>query len=390
LQTLFLQILGFTVVLMTWRYEHFVQLPRENRAALRVLTLVVLMGLVGTLVATPLIVLFDEQLAAMAGAPALRAWLLLVPVTSMLMCIAVALQNFVQRQGRYRQSTLSELANKGTYVGSALLGFWALPGPAGLMLATAGGTSAKIAWLLYGMRACVPRRAGMWRWLLRQIRGRCWSLRRVASRYIRLSGSMVASHLLMSGTAIIPSIYIARAYGTEQLGQFALASASIYLPTGLIGNAIGQVYYQRAAQKWATGESFVDLWRTTSRRLVMIGLPVYAVAAVVSIWLYPLVFGEVWVDAGKYASILSISAFFSFLSTPLDRGCLVVDAWLYIPAWHAARTASTAAVVWLASLNHWGVSTFVIALAIQMSLLFLIDYRAEYLFARRRRRGVAA
>lgn len=390
LQSLFLQLAAFAVVLLTWRYEYFVQLPKEDSDADSLVILVLCMGIGGAAIATPVIWLFQRTLAYWIGEPALAIWLVFVPATASLMGFSIAMQHFAQRYGQYREASLSELAHKVSYVGTALAGYWILPGPAGLMLTAAASSIGRIVWLSrhWGGRASPGRH--LFDVFRSPERKGFKSLRRVAATYFHLSGSMIVSHLLMSCTAIIPSIYIARAYGTEHLGQFALSVSTIYLPSGLIGNAIGQVYYQRAAETWAAGRSFASLWRTTAWRLLLFGLPIYTILALVSPLVYPFIFGARWLDAGKYASLISISAFFSFISSPLDRACLVVGAWKYIPLWHAARTLSTGFVVWLSWSNNWGIRLFVIALVIQMSVLYLIDYWAEYRFALRRSSECAA
>jgi len=383
LQNLFVQVVAFSVVLSTWRYEFFVQLPPRQPEADRLLGLVLLLAVASSVVATPLVWWFQAPLARWLGAPLLAPWLVLVPITAALTSVSVGMQNFVQRQERFRTSSLSEVANKSAYVGVAIGGHWSLPGASGLMLATAASALGKIGWLWSTERPLWPS-AGRgvllraWRGL-----GRSGGLRTMARQYWRLSGSMVVSHLLMSCTAIIPTLFIARVYGTASLGQFALATMTIYLPAGLIGNAIGQVYYQRAAAQWAAGRAFGDLWRATAKRLVLIALPVYVALFLVAPWVYPILFGAPWKEAGGHASLLAIGAFFSLISSPLDRACLVVGAWLYIPLWHAARAVSTGLVAWWAWRAGWTLQEFVPALVVQMSLLFLIDYAAQYRFARR-------
>ena len=380
-QNLFIQVLGFAVVLLSGRYEYFVQLPKQESGAIELVRLVLSMSIVGCAITTPLVWTFRTTLSNWIGVPTLTTWLALVPLTAALVSYSVALQNFAQRRGQYRQSSLSEVVNKGAYAGTALAGHWAFAGPAGLLLASGTGALAKICWL---SRLPAPA-AGPPMQLPEQLgyRGTGWwrSLRNAARSYAHFSGSVVLSHLLMSCTTIIPSIFIARAYGAESLGQFSLASTTVYLPTSLIGTAIGQVYYQRAAQMRAAGRDFGGLWRATSKRLLTLGIPVFALLALVSRWIYPLIFGTDWTEAGRYASLMSLSAFFAFISTPLDRGCLVVGAWAYIPLWHAARVLSTGAVAWIAWRNGWSVNAFVVALVAQMSSMFLIDYWAEYRFA---------
>lgn len=381
LQSLFIQVLGFAVVLLTCRYEYFLQLPKSESDAISLLLLVLCLCVLGFALATPPIWLFRHRLASLLGVATLAPWLALLPLTAALVCFSTALQNLAQRRGQYGLSSQSEIVNKGCSAGTALAGYVLVSPPGGLMLASAAGAIGKIAWL-----SRRPESAGHVRLHLADLAAKLGnytlgSLRRMAVTYSHLAGSVVVSHLLMACTTTIPSIFIVRAYGTESLGQFALASATIYLPSGFISNSIGQVYYQRAAERRAHGANFADLWRSTARRLILAGLPIYGLLAIVCPWVYPLVFGASWVDAGRYASLMSVSAFFAFITAPMDRGCLVVGAWAYMPLWHSARVLSTAFVAWLAWRNGWTIHAFVAALVLQTSILFLVDYWAEHRFA---------
>jgi O-antigen/teichoic acid export membrane protein len=381
LQNLFLQVTGFAVVLLTWRYEYFVQLPKEDIDAARLLGLVLCVGMVGCTIATPLIWIFKDLLTNWMGVTTLKTWLVFVPVTAALISFSIAIQHFTQRRGQYRHSSLSELANKGSYVGTALAGYWILPGPAGLIMSTAASAIGKIIWLSPQWKYGLGIERQCFSFFKRQNPKKLESIRRIASTYLRLSCSMVISHLLLCCTATIPSLFIARVYGSESLGQFALVASTIYLPSGLIGNAIAQVYYQRAAERWSAGKSFCDLWRTTAKQLIFVGVPLYTILVFISPWVYPFLFGTLWVDAGRYASVMAISAFFSFATSPLDRGCLVVDAWWYVLGWHIGRALTTGLVALLAWIYCWDVFLFIIALVLQMSLMYVIDYWVNWRFA---------
>ena len=100
-------------------------------------------------------------------------------------------------------------------------------------------------------------------------------------------------------------------------------------------------------------------------------------------WALPLLFGGVWRPAGAYGAVLAISAFFTYLTNPLDKACLVVGAWWYISLWNAARTATTAMVAGLALLFQCGMDAFINALVIQQVALYLVDFWAERLFSHR-------
>lgn len=382
LQNLFLQVVGLATVIMTWRYEYFIQLPREDVDSRYLLHLVLWLGFITCVIVTPITWVFKVAIANGLGDKTLAPWLVFAPVTALLICYGIAFQHKVQRQKNYRRSGLSELVGKSSYIACGMFGSWFWAGSAGLIAAPAASAIGKIVSL---SNINKHRKSSSERFIevnnKNVHRFSLSGMRRLSRTYAHLSGSLVFSHVMLTCTGAIPSVFIAHTYGTEVLGQFSLVVSTIYLPSGLIGSAIGQVYYQRAAERWANGENFADLWRSTAKRLILIGLPIYTTVMIISPWIYPLIFGHAWTNTGHYATIIAVSAFLSFITSPLGRACLVVNAWWYLPIWHSARTVSTGLVAWLAWVNDWSFEVFLVMLVVQMSTLYLIDYWAEWRFS---------
>jgi O-antigen/teichoic acid export membrane protein len=162
--------------------------------------------------------------------------------------------------------------------------------------------------------------------------------------------------------------------------------ATIFLPSGLLGTAIGQVYYQRAAKQWAEGSAFSTLWRDMVHKLLIIGVPTYAGVALFSDVAYPFVFGDQWHLAGEFATWMAIAAFASFVSSPMDRTCLIVGAASYSVIWSTYRLVSTVAVVWLASALGFSPLGFVSAFSAQMCVAYGIDFWMSCRFSQGRLR----
>ena len=368
-QNLFSQIAGLVAVVATLRYEYFIQLPKQDDDALLLVKLVAILGFFVTLVLTIVLWLFRDIIARWAGEAALSSWLVFVPVTAAAMSLAMALQGWTQRKLLFRRSGEAEIVGKASYVSTILAGWFFLPGAGGLVLGWLGAALGKIVWLSRGIRFA---RCGGYLDLIR-----------MARVYIRLAGSLVLSHALLACTVAIPSVFIARTYGSETLGQYALAYIVVCFPSALFGGAIGNVYYQRASERWAQGFSFGDIWRSTAKNLLLTGLPFYGAAFLTMSWLLPLLFGNVWGPAGYYGAILAISAFFSFTTSPMGWACVVVGAWWYLPLWHAARTVTTCMVAGMALFFQWDIDRFITALVIQQTALYLIDCWVEWRFAHR-------
>ncbi len=382
LQVLFVQITAFITTIITLRYEFFIQLPKKDSDVKNLIYLVILLAITGTIVISPLIWLFRESIANLLGNPALAPWLVIVPLSAAVFSVAIALQHFMQRNREFRLSSLSELASKGTYVGTVLAGYWLFPTPTGLILAHICSSIGKIVFLT---------RSGKYKIFQKKKLGKLFhfyttdsgQLIHIAKIYFKLSWSLILSHVMLSITTLFPLIFIAKNYGSHTLGQFALVISTVYLPSGLVGRAIGQVYYQRAAENWNNGKNFIDLWHLTAKKLILIGLLPYAMLAILAPVVYPLIFGSNWAEAGEFARLVAVSGFFSFISSPLDRACLVVGAWWYMPSWHMARAVTTGLVVSVTSHYGLNVMDFVSLLVAQMTILYIVDYWAEWRFATR-------
>lgn len=379
LQSLFVQVSVFAAGLMTLRYEYFIQLPKTEAEATALVYLVLMLGTLTTLIITPITWVWRSEVAGMLGDIKLATWLGWAPITSFLISWALVAQHRTQRRRDYRSSGISELVGKTSYIGSGLLGALLSQQPGGLIAATACSALGKIAWLTK------PTLTDRWynsiSWI-HNWRQHIKLMIYMARQYRHLSGSMVMSHLLSTCTGLIPIIAIVKLYGSDVLGQYALVMATVFLPSGLIGTAIGQVYYQSAAADWAANKSISPLWYDTATKLVIIGAPIYTLIAVLAPYAYPFLFGKAWVLAGNIAPMIAIVAFFSFLSGPMDRSSLIVGAWWYLPIWHTFRVFTigcTTVLVWQHNLNF---EAFLWAWVLQHCFFYFIDLIAGFRFSR--------
>jgi teichuronic acid exporter len=363
IQSLFIQLVTIGTAIVTWRYEYFVQLPRTRGNVRALNRLIAILGMVSIVVLSPILWLVREPLAQLMGTTALASWIVFVPITAVLISWALATQNNAQRFGDFKTSGLSELAGKITYVIAGIGGGVAHLGASGLIATTALGAIGKAAFI------AIKRPA----WGRHALHARLSRIRIVSTQYLKLGNSTVLAHLLSSLAITAPQIAIARLYGEMVLGQFALVLATIYLPSSLLGAAIGHVYYQRAALLHSQGKSFFELWLVTAYKLALIGLPVYGGISLVSSIAYPFVFGAQWELAGNLAMWMSIAAYGSFVSGPMDRTCLIVNAGFYSVVWGVFRFFSTFFVIALAYYFHFTPIQFTAALVLQMCIAYSID-----------------
>jgi O-antigen/teichoic acid export membrane protein len=180
----------------------------------------------------------------------------------------------------------------------------------------------------------------------------------------------------------MPVFIMTEAYGVAAAGMLALALKLVALPTSLVASAIGDVYRQKIAQSYNETGQFKSIFvRTLSLTTVIAFIPflfMYFLAPPV----FVLIFGEAWREAGNYAQILTVAAFFQFIFTPVDKGAVVVGATRYIFAWHVARMLGMLAVMAAVWTGAWIAVAAVWMIALLNISLYVADGFVEYYLSR--------
>ncbi|MGC6452818.1 MAG: lipopolysaccharide biosynthesis protein [Candidatus Puniceispirillaceae bacterium] len=371
---LFMQSIALVTILISLRAEHVVLLPRSDGHAGEILGFVASFGTLSSLAMTAIAaglvfqgVVPDEY----------RVWVLILPVTSFLIVFAQATQQYSQRSADFRRSGMSEvvnrLANNLVAIGAGVAGLHGV----WLGIATAMGFVGKLVVFRSSLRGLSPN-------LLAGIR-HGWH--RIGEQNLRrILGSMMLSHVMLALTMLLPLIYIGHRYGPEYTGHFSLVLGTLALPTTLIGNAVGHVFYQRASRQFSHGGPFDSLLIANARMLLLVAVPAFAFVGILGPSIYPLIFGAQWGVAGQTAQIYALAAAVSFLSVPFDRSGLIVNAWWYGPAWQFSRLATTVVVIYLCDVADVSYLGFVFWLTLQSTLLFVVDGMASYIFSKRHRK----
>ena len=359
-QNIFLQLVMFFAGIMTWRYEYFFQMLKDDQQARWLFSGIVKLGLVTGVVFTVVLYAFSAEIARLLSVEQGADYLIVAPLSALLVSLALAFQHNAQRSGAYKISAMSEVFGKSAYVASGAL--LAAVTTSGLIFTTLFSALGKIGALL-------PYSKNL-------IHGPCTHAPDAVSplkKHASGASALVMSHILVTVSSAAPIFYISAEYGTEILGQFSMVMATIFLPSGLVGAAIGQVFYQRAALHAEEPLVLKGLWNMTIRKLVLFGIPIYLCAGILSPWIYPLVLGGQWHDAGLYAQVLMVAALSAFVSTPLDRVSLVLRYNWYLPALHVFRLMSTGLLLALAIHFALDFKEFLLFYVVQMSAVYLLD-----------------
>lgn len=113
------------------------------------------------------------------------------------------------------------------------------------------------------------------------------------------------SNLLNSISSHCPPIILAYYFQEYVVGIFSMAHTLLYIPMALIGSSISQLYYKKASELYHANQSIADLTKKLFLALYTIGIVFLLFIMLTEGWLFQLLLGQKWAEAGHYASILS-------------------------------------------------------------------------------------
>lgn len=126
------------------------------------------------------------------------------------------------------------------------------------------------------------------------------------------------SSILDIASIQLPFLLMIKIGGEIVSGNFFLASRVISIPSSLIGQSIGQVYFQELNEAKNMQGMSSNLLKSTIKKLIVIASPFTVVIYFLSPYLFPIIFGDKWVLGGEIAQYLAIVSWIQLITVPLS------------------------------------------------------------------------
>lgn len=301
---------------------------------------------------------------------ALAGWMLAAGVSILFLAQGQVCSYWLTRHRRFRVLASSSVVRS--------LGIAALQLVCGAL--ASGGLGAAIGATLAGQGIAVAYLS----WCVRDARvGEASdpSLREVASRYRKMALVGVPNVVVDAlRTSVIPMLIAS--YSVASLGQFNMAWMALQAPVALIAGALSQVYLPRLSDTPA-GEMTRVVCRVGAMALGA-SIPVFALIAGISPWLFPFVFGGRWGEAGYFARSLAPWLALTVATSPLSN--------VFVATYHQRRMLAFACVycaaplAWLA-VSPYGIETTMSVLGALMAVLLIVMLVMAVVTARSYDRG---
>ena len=189
----------------------------------------------------------------------------------------------------------------------------------------------------------------------------------LARQYIEFPKINLPHTLMDLGKELLIAFIIWEIFGKREYGLFNHTYQMLRIPLVLIGASIGQVFFQRCAERINKGENITIVARQSVKTLFVFSIVPFSVVFFFGAELFALVFGEDWREAGQYAQIMAPWFMVNFMSSPISSlplilkkqgsffmlalvGSLLMIASLLLPNW--LYGASIIQTLWITSLSQ--------------------------------------
>lgn len=370
---LFTNVVAFLSIIITFRFEYLILLDKYESVALNIISLILRFGVILSVAFFFIILTNKSTLVSLFKLEQVSSYLYFAPFSALLISISVSVQQFQQRKQKYFISGVSEVVNKLGVLFFTVIVFFVFRTTLALILSSSFGIALKIIYLSNKDEL---------------IKNSWFSLRKKIAlisfkKYWKSSLSFSISNTLLFITGHLPVYFITKYYGMKVLGNWSLMIMALYLPTSVIGNAIGQVFYERAAKLNAEGYNFNKLWVSTIKSLLLISIPSFLIIAFISPYIFSTFFGNNWQLAGEYASIFSIAACLSFICTPVDKACYIINRWQYPYIYNSLRLLFVIISFFIAQRNEFTFKEFLWLHVFQTSLIYCFDLLMSFYFSKK-------
>ncbi len=368
LLALYASIAGILISISSAQYEQAITLPADDEDAATIVSLCIRICSLFSLFLLLVVSFFNQPLAHWIGHPEIAAWLYLIPLSVFASGLFKAFTFWCNRRSAYGLIAKQTFQLSAVTVASSIaLGVASIPGGQ-IIGVTVGRLTSAISMIrnVYKIDKTVLAQ------------GFRTAPLPMAKRYSAHPVYFAPSQLINTFALQLPVLMISNLFLISTVGFFSIAYRLVALPTSLIANAIGNVYRQRISESYNQRGHYRHIYKRTLITTILASIIPFTLLYFVAPSLFAIVFGDEWRVAGEYAQILVVSTFFSFITTPLNKGAIVVGAKRYDLAWNLGRFVCFA-LLWLVGFAlTWSIEIVLWCFVFANICLYLIDAIYQY------------
>ena len=323
---LYISIVSIISGIATGRYELAIMLPKKDEDAINIMFLSTVIAITVSIVSFLVIAVFDKQIADLLGKKEISLWLYFLPISVFLTSIYLNFNYFNIRKKQYSFTSKVIILQSSTNATGNISFGWGNFHYAGLILTNILTSIISLLYIVTKNREVfkqkiVPRR-----------------IRLVAKKYREFPFHTLPQTFIYEGVKQLPIIFIKILFTFKTLGLFALANRVMVTPLSIVGNSLGQVYYEKASAMYREDKNELYIYtKNLFIKLILISTLVGSIIIIYLPILFKLLFGEEWKEAGNIAQFLMIYLIYDFAITPFSQLYLISSNNKFYLKWEIFR-----------------------------------------------------
>jgi len=311
---LYLSVANLFSIIATARYELAIMLPKEDRKAMNLLGLSLIISLIVSVLSFLIVWIFNTNICKILHNEDISSYLYLVPLSVLSVSWYQVFNYWNSRKKRFRNVAISKSVESITLVTSNIaLSFLK---SLGLVLGQIIGYFAGVAVVLFAfLRRDKSHLKTISSPEMKEVAVTYQDFPKVNS--VHAFGDVLKN----SGEIFLLSYY----YLKEQVGLYSRTLRLLSAPAAIIGSAVAQVFYQKASETYHQTRDIRKLALKVLIALACISLPFYAIVFFWGDDLFAWFLGENYRIAGIYGKYLVPYLFFRFITSPISQIPLIVN-----------------------------------------------------------------
>lgn len=290
-------------------YEKAIPLPKDDSDSINVMALGLLLVLAVSAVVFVVLQFFGSPILKLLNSYEIYPFRSLIPISLVGVGCYTVISYWVLRKKTFLSLAKTKIIqSSGQTIGQVLLGFMGIS-PVGLFIGDVVGRLLGIGTLL---RITIQQDKHLFPGI------KLKRIKEVAVRYKNFPLIATWANLLHLAAGVVPTLLFAALFGQQVAGWFMFSLRIVSAPAGVVGGSIAQVFLSEAAALSRENPSrLLSMFRKTLKNLFLIGILPTIILLIASPWLFAIIFGSVWREAGVYVSICAISIFIQFVVGPV-------------------------------------------------------------------------
>lgn len=193
------------------------------------------------------------------------------------------------------------------------------------------------------------------------------------TKYIRFPKYVMTGKLINSVSCAIPLFYLGAVFTKEELGFFSMSNTIIAVPISIITIAVSDAYRQRANEDYNNYGSCRHILVKTIVPVSIISLVGFSILFIISPFLFEIILGSQWINAGIYTRYLIPMVAISFVTEVIRPTLIIASKQSYDFIWQLLFLFSMLLLIFISNLYR-DIYVFLLFFSGIKSLLFLLQF----------------